>query len=257
MKRPSAKQRSLLHKLIRPAQRKKTRLFIAEGRRAAEQILQARTVKCEFLLVPEDEFELWASGVNKTEVLIGEPELLQKLSDTSHSQQIFAICHEPEPVSESDLADQKGLIVATDALQDPGNVGTIYRTAAWFGASGWIHGKGTVDLFQPKVVRSTAGGTGAVRFCSGALASLLNRFQDNGWQVDVLDSTENARTLKEWEPSSKQIIVVCNEGHGPSAGIKGEFNNVKIPGEANSSVESLNASVAAGIVMHNWFSRVG
>ncbi len=254
MRRLTGKQRTLLEKLSRPTQRRKSGYFFAEGRRAVEQILQNDHIHCEFILLPEKEAESLKPDFG-TDIRIGEPELLKKLSDTQSSQQIFAVCREPDPVTSDEMVHQQGLIVALDAVQDPGNVGTIYRTAAWFGAAGWIHGKGTVDLYQPKVVRSTAGATGSIPVCSGDLSTILIQLREEGWQVNLLDSGSDTSDLPDWKPSSKQIVVICNEGHGPSENISDQFRKVRIPGADNHHVESLNASVSAGIVMNKWFEQ--
>lgn len=256
MNYPSNRERSLLQKLIRPSQRKKAGLFIAEGRRVVEQIIQSAFLTCEYILVPEAEYEAWNNKVTHCRVLAGESALLDQISATSHSQQIFAICREPDPATPEDFFDVNGLLVTGDALQDPGNAGTIYRSAVWFGASGWIQGKGTVDLFQSKVVRSTAGATGALPHLYGELSNILPQLNNLGWDVSILDLKPDSVSLHEWQPSAKQIIVVCNEGSGPSPEIADQYPSLKIPGASNRAVESLNASISAGIAIHSWFEKM-
>lgn len=256
MQYPANRQRTLLQKLIRPSQRKKSGYFIAEGRRVVEQILQNRRVGCEFVLVPEGEFSEWnRSFSDVVTIMAGEQDLLQQISSTVSSQQIYAVCREPEQDRIDELAAGTGLIIVSDALQDPGNAGTIYRTASWFGISGWIHGKGSVDLFQPKVVRSTAGATGALPFCTGDIYELLPRFENQGWQIHLLHLDESAQPVSKWNPAEKQLLIVSNEAGGPSKELSDRYPSIVIPSGNQQGVESLNASVSAGIAMYKWSEK--
>ena len=252
MKTPVNRQVKLLQKLIRPSQRKKSGMFIAEGQRVVEQILISKKLHCEFVLVSEKLWDEWNHKIADVEVLAGEPELLEQISSTVQSQHIFAICHEPDQYDFQEIMQQTGLIVASDALQDPGNIGTIYRSAVWFGATGWLHGKGSVDLFQPKVVRSTAGATGLLPFVSGPLPAQLETLAEKGWNINILHLSDDAISLPEWRPSEREIIVIANEGSGPDETLVRNYPSLMIPSYSSKQVESLNASVSAGIVMHAW-----
>lgn len=135
----------------------------------------------------------------------------------------------------------------TDAIQDPGNLGTIIRTAAWFGVSGIVFGEGCVDPFHPKVVRSTAGATGTVSFLKGNLEPLFRDLESSGWHVYLLDGSARAREIRTVRPGKKSILIAGNEANG----IRPELfcsnrSPVRIGGDS-ATVESLNAAVALGI----------
>lgn len=220
-----------------------------------EQILKNRRVGCEFVLVPEGEFSEWTRSFSDVTILAGEQELLDQISSTVNSQQIYAVCREPEQTRIDDLAAGSGLVLVSDALQDPGNAGTIYRTASWFGISGWIHGKGSVDLFQPKVVRSTAGATGTLPYCTGDVNELLPQFEKQGWRIHLLHLDENAQPLSKWRPAEKQLLIVSNEARGPSNELSERYPSIVIPSGIQHGVESLNASVSAGIAIYKWSEK--
>ena len=143
-------------------------------------------------------------------------------------------------------------MVAFDAVQDPGNVGTIIRTAAWFGAAGLLLGHGTADPYHPKVVRSTAGATGALDYVKGDLAELLAKFENEDWQVYLMDGGSDSIELQSIKPGKKSVLVVGNEGNGISEEqFRTGRTSVRIPGD-DAVVESLNAAIAMGIGMYGF-----
>ena len=147
------------------------------------------------------------------------------------------------------------MILAIDGLQDPGNLGTLVRTAAWFNAAGLFLGLGTTELYQPKVVRSTAGATGMLAAAEGELAVMLDEAASAGRPIIILDGGENAVPLESTRFPTNSVIVVGNEGRGVSPSILNlSYPKVRISGNA-SNVESLNAAVAASIAMHDVFTQ--
>jgi len=257
----SNRESTLLRKLGQSKYRKKEHRFLAEGEHVISQIIENGHLKIETLFF-DDSADLWNTTYlsEKAETYpvkqIPHNEFIN-FADTQNPQGILALCHIPEEVKPGELASKTGVIVACDAIQDPGNLGTIYRTAAWFGASGILLGKGTVDLFNPKVVRSTAGSTGTLPRISGSLKALLETLEENGWNSYLLESSNSAQTLSEINPHNRSIIVVGNEANGISDEvIKEDRQRIEIAGIENiDNVESLNAAVAFGIGMHHFYSR--
>jgi TrmH family RNA methyltransferase len=158
----------------------------------------------------------------------------------------------PEEIEQEQLAARKGLIIATDAIQDPGNLGTIIRTASWFGVQGLLLGKGTVDHFHPKVVRSTAGATGSIPFIDRDLKELLPLFEGRGWRVVLLDTGAGSSPLRELKTRGKTIIVVGNEANGidPLLYVNGRKRTRISSPRKTESVESLNAAIATSIALY-------
>ncbi|WP_340105366.1 TrmH family RNA methyltransferase [Rhodohalobacter sp. 8-1] len=249
----SNNQLKLWRKLQQTKYRKKEGLFLAEGERCVEQIVENGFLKVESIILEKGyragfDFEAAAYEVERTE--------FESLSDTDTPQGILAICKVPE---EARGLHQKesGLMVAFDAVQDPGNVGTIIRTAAWFGAAGLLIGNGTADPFHPKVVRSTAGATGALDYAKGDLAELLGEFENVDWQVYLMDGGDDSINLQSIKPEKKSILVIGNEGNGISDHLfLSQRTKVGIPGHS-SAVESLNAAIATGIGLYHMTGGAG
>ncbi len=230
--------------------RRKEGLFLAEGERCVEQILQVNVIDVVAIIIDEG-FERDSEILNYRELLVSvSREDFLSISDTETPQGVIAVCKIPDEANLESFKSKKGVIVAMDAVQDPGNVGTIIRTASWFGAAGIIFGKGTADPFHPKVVRSTAGSTGALPYIKGSLIELLPVFENNGWKIYLMEGSENAEDLNSVSAAEKSIMVIGNEGRGISDALyAGDRTTVRIPGN-HQTVESLNAAIALGIGLY-------
>ncbi|MEL7835228.1 RNA methyltransferase [Fodinibius sp. Rm-B-1B1-1] len=262
---PSAsnRQQTLLRKLNRKKYRYKERLFLIEGARAVQQVVANNSVRIKVLFFDESkrywEQEDWREVISEFDTAMVSQELFREVSDTDTPQGVLALCHMPEEATVDHLASKSGLIVALDGLQDPGNLGTIIRTAGWFNISGIISGKGTVDMFHPKVVRGTAGATGTIPFMNGELPEVFDTMEHKNWQIFLLDAGAGAKALNEVTSIEKGVIVVGNEGHGIDDGLMtGERNRVKIPSPVGvDNVESLNAAIATSIALYDLSAKVG
>jgi len=177
---------------------------------------------------------------------------MDEISDTENSQGVLGVCEIPKEASLEKLSAKEGLIIATDRIQDPGNLGTIVRTAVWFGASAILVGKGSVDLFHPKVVRSTAGATGSLSYLNSSLNEDLEKFEKAGWNILLLDGNIGATPIDQIKLSKKTILVVGNEANGIDQKLTiPNRKRVLIPAtEKNRSVESLNAAIAMSIALY-------
>lgn len=150
------------------------------------------------------------------------------------------------------------MVLALDGVQDPGNVGTIIRTAAWFGIDGVIAGSGTADFFNPKVVRATMGGLWDVALTSAAdLPAVIAGLKSHGAQAVAADLDGTA--LANWEPADQTVLVIGGEARGVSKEVREVIDeSVTIPGgNGQLGVESLNAAMAAGILMHQLAAKGG
>lgn len=250
MRKASNNEIKLLRKLARKKYREKEQRFIVEGVRAVEQVVENGLIEMETVFMGESfkDQEVTFKGL---EVCILEDEVFAEVADTDNPQGILAVCKIPEEIRPQKLAEETGIIVATDAIQDPGNMGTIFRTAAWFGAKALIAGKGSVDVYHPKVVRSTAGATGSIPVLTGDLEGTFEEMENSGWKVLLLDGGEEAEALGSVQLAEKMILVVGNEGNGINENLLNSGRKkVKIesaPGQEK--VESLNAAVAVSIAL--------
>ena len=139
------------------------------------------------------------------------------------------------------------MAVVLDGLQDPGNAGSIVRAAEAFGATGVLFTKGTVSPFNPKTLRASAGSLFRVPFVHGLDVTLARAaFQQR--QVDVYAAMPHgARPLPQADLRRKCALVIGSEAHGVSEALRCGAVGISIP---TMGVESLNAAVAAGILLY-------
>jgi TrmH family RNA methyltransferase len=257
----SNRQKRLLRKLNRKKYRYKERLFLLEGERAIEQVVENGNISVKALFFDISQ-ELWVRDdwqelTKRVESSSLETDLFREVTDTMNPQGVLALCRMPQEQELDMMAAGDGLIIALDALQDPGNLGTIVRTAAWFDCRGIISGKGTVGLFHPKVVRSTAGATGSVPYLTGDLEDVLPRFENAGWEVLLLDAGVHSLSLSKKKINPKTILVTGNEARGIRPALADENRTkVRIPApKKQPDVESLNAAIATSIALYDLSGR--
>jgi RNA methyltransferase, TrmH family len=239
-------------KLSMTKHRKKSGLFMAEGIRCVEQILENELLDV-VEIVTDDSINLSQfkriSDIDTYKVSISE---MASIADTETPQGVIAICRIPAEPDFEELIQSGSLIVALDALQDPGNMGTVIRTAAWFGAGAIIIGEGSVDPYHPKVVRSTAGATAVVPIVRADLETALNKLEEHQWITYLLDASNGSESISETDYVPKTVLVLGNEANGISPSLVNPHRKkIKIEGNAD-KVESLNASIAIGIVMYEF-----
>jgi len=247
---------TLLRKLHQKKYRQQEQLFLVEGGRAVEQIIKNDQLSIQELFFDAAQ-NYWKQAQWKTAAVTVdfssvEPSNFAEISDTDNPQGVIALCEMPAELPPEQMADQTGLVLATDAIQDPGNLGTIIRTASWFGVKGLLSGKGTVDLFHPKVVRSTAGATGTVPHANVELKEALSIFEKKGWQIVLLDSSSESIPLKEVKRQEKTLIIVGNEANGIDQSLVGSDRlkaRIASPRKGG-NVESLNAAIATSIALY-------
>ncbi len=231
-------------------------LFLAEGLRTVRELCLnlPREEMLVALLVREGESVSFAE-IHKGKLFsISEKECSQ-LTETSTPQGIFGVFRHSTPVAADCKAEYstsgRSFVVALDDVQDPGNVGTILRTAVWFGADAMVCGSGTADRYNAKAVRSCAGSIYALRhYGVERLQVELLRLQEQGYCI-ACSSLEGKdfREFSSWP--EKLVLVIGNEANGISEAVKAMADRlVRIPhGGGSARVESLNASVSAAILM--------
>ncbi len=224
-------------------------LFVAEGPNLVEEALEANMADTVFL---REGYSGWLPREEvSTRVLTLAPGLFDKLSDTENSRGILATVVKPEYSKEHVLGKDKRVIVL-DRLQDPGNIGTVIRTAEAAGLDGVAWVKGTGDPFSPKAVRAAAGSVLRIPMvCTGDPEETLDLLKDAGKTI-ILSHVKGEET--DSLPKDDTAIIIGNEGNGPDdCFIQGAHMTVKIP--MSGKVESLNAAVAAAILMYKQDER--
>lgn len=188
------------------------------------------------------------AGLKNTRTVVVADNLFQTLASTETSQGVIALVQPPEWTIPQ-LFRGQSLVVVLDALQDPGNAGAIVRAAEAFGATGVIFLKGTVNPWNPKTLRGSAGSLFRVPLAISleiplALAALRQNKVD---LYSAMPYTGSARLASEVDFSRRCAIVIGSEGRGVSRELHAVSTDVAIPTVA---VESLNAAAAASILLY-------
>lgn len=229
------------------ATRKKNQLFIVEGIRAVQEI--PSQIKVEYLIVSDKLNEEVYSMLLAREVLVLPEELFCEISDTQTPQGMMAIVKMPD-VSLEAIGISDGPYLILENLQDPGNLGTIIRTAHAFNFKGIFITKGSVDLYSPKVVRSTMSSLFYMPIITdGTIETYITYLKAKGVTLYTTALTEHAKPIQETLFEKRMALIIGNEGNGVSSYCLEETDHtviIPMPGDA----ESLNASIAAAVCMY-------
>ena len=191
----------------------------------------------------------------KTKIYTLADELFRKISQTENGRNIFGVFEKrncDEKTFEKKIGDSNILIL--EGLQDPGNIGTIIRTAEAAGFGGILATKGTADIYSPKIVRSAAGGI--LRVPIMYMPSVEETIGYAGRLKKKLCVTAVGGRHSFWEAdlSGNIALVIGNEGNGVSEEmLKAADEVLTIPMEGK--IESLNAGISAGIIMYEAFRQ--
>jgi TrmH family RNA methyltransferase len=242
--------------LARDLRRRKAReregVFVVEGIRAVEELLRSSLSITGLLVAPKlidsprGVALIEAARSRGLEVAEVDEKEFRSAAETESPQGIVAIARTPVHSLEALATTSPMRILLLDAVQDPGNVGTIIRTAAALGASATIALPGTVDVWNAKVVRSAMGAHfhhPAFHASWEDVESFLRRTSIPLWAADA-----GGEPLPDHAPA-RLALAVGNEGGGLSAPVRAAAERVvSLPIAGN--VESLNVAVATGILLH-------
>lgn len=240
-----------IHKLKQKKYRYRSNSFLIEGIKLVKHAaLQGEEIQyllvCKSLIADEVVEEITAQMPEHINLLYLSKDIFEHLSDTVNSQGIIAVVKIPKGL---ECLKEKGLYIALDRIQDPGNLGTIIRTADAAGFDGLIYNKGTVDPYGEKVLRSTMGSIFSLPLLAVEdLAKTLCESKEKGHLV-FCTSLKDSRDYSEVSYKDGAIIVIGNESQGVSEEVFEQASHkIKIPiyGQA----ESLNAAIAAAIIMY-------
>lgn len=174
-------------------------------------------------------------------------EIAKKLSDTVTPQGIFAVL-DILATEQVDPETATGAWLLLDRIQDPGNIGTMVRTADAAGFRGVVFGSGTSSRFTPKVVRAMQGSQFHIQLVEANLEDWVKALKDRNIPVYGSALDENAEDYNTVTPQSEFGLILGNEGQGMSEKLMGQTTtNLYIP--IKGQAESLNVAVAAGILM--------
>lgn len=241
--------------------RRKDACFVAEG---VKMFLEAPDDRIKEVYVMEsfmetsgkcsgsfgDRYEEVEQKLDKTNYEIVADSVFKKISDTVTPQGIITVVN----TANSDINDvvkgDKPLIMVLENIQDPGNMGTIIRTAEGAGVSGILLTRDCVDIYNPKVIRSTMGSIYRSVFSYvDSTADVLSVLASKNIKTYAAALNSEAKCYYEYEYTNGSAFIIGNEGNGLKEETVNMSDNVcYIP--MSGQVESLNASVAASILMY-------
>ncbi len=239
-----------IHKLLGDAKaRRKSGRFVIEGARLCEDAARSG-IRVIAALVTASAKERYAAQWQAVEAVSEAcydiaPTVSAHLSETKSPQGLFCLCDMRADMTVCVKAD--GVYLALEDVQDPGNLGTMLRTAEAFGVDGVLLSKGCCDLYNPKVLRASMGGVFRLPLC--VCDDFVQMLADCAQTLPVLASVvdRDAASVTTM-PKNGAVAVIGNEGNGMSAAaIAACTQRVTIPMAGRA--ESLNASMAAGIVL--------
>lgn len=254
MNAATKRQLSLLKSLRAAKGRRDAGLFLVEGVRLCEE-LAASSLRPDLVLVtsaaaanPSVRHLVRKFAQQNVDVLTARDDHVQSVSDTVHSQGIVAAAQWQDVAVDDLQITRDTTVLALDGVSDPGNVGTVIRTAAWCGADAVLLGCGCADLLNPKTVRSTMGALFSLPVCRQvALPAALCALKPKGFSVTVTATTGDP-SWRDWRAGGRSVLVLGSEARGISEDVRDLADRtVCIPGKGKG--ESLNVAVAAGMFL--------
>lgn len=238
--------------------RKIHQAFLAEGEKLVGDFL-TNGLQAQLICACPEWIQKHALRVQNTQLVSITPAELRKISALSHPNQVLAVFKIPKhEFQAAQIFDQLSLVL--DDIRDPGNLGTIIRTADWFGIRHLVCSNTSVDAFNPKVVQATMGSIARVQVAYTALPEFLSQAPAG---TPIYGTFMEGENIHHAELSEKGVIIIGNEGQGISSALHPFINHkLNIPafnaGDNSQlgSAESLNASIANAIVCYEFRKKL-
>lgn len=235
---------TLLLKKYRDRERK----FIVEGKRLVEEALNS-SFECEVVVVTENfvssNHDL-VSEIQKAHTLEIVKEVdFNRMTDTQNPQGILAVLKKTN--LKFIFEPNSNFILALENISDPGNLGTIFRNADWFGIGQIILSNDSAEVYNPKVLRASMGSVFHVEFSDGLdLYHELNHLKENGYQI--VTAGMKGENVYSFNKPEKFVLVLCNEAHGASEKLL-EITDSQITIPRKGKAESLNVASASAVLL--------
>ncbi len=242
----SKSQIKLITSLAKKKYRKQHQLFVVEGIKSIHEFLKSEFILEQLFSVEEGVFNVDHSkyySIDETD--------LKKISSLSNPNKTLAVFKIPKP----EVIDTKGLIVALDNVNDPGNLGTIIRLCDWFGVTDLVCNLETVDCYNPKVVQASMGSLTRVNVTYLGLEEFLK--EQNSVSVPVYGTFMEGENIYVSKVEENGILILGNEANGISENIESLVTKkISIPQFGNiQETESLNVATAASILLSEFKRR--
>lgn len=223
-------------------------LFVAEGEKMLEEAVSSAAQIEEIFIAEETTGSSYVESARSRGAvvhIIGSA-VMKSISDVETPQGLVFTCR---AMARQQTLDGACKILILDALQDPGNLGTILRTADAFALDAVVLCEGCVDVYSPKVVRATMGAIFRLRTVQMPLADCVCFCDKQGIMLCATVLSDKSVPIRQVDLTDSCAVIIGNEGNGVSAyGMQHATRHVKIP--MAGSAESLNAAVAASIVIY-------
>ena len=222
-------------------------LFLLEGDKCIEEALTFG-IEIEKLFILEGYKKFL--DVKNTELIETTEAVLSKISSTAAAPKTVGIAKQPKQLWKNDFKN----ILLLEGIKDAGNLGTIVRTSAAFGIDAIILYGDTVDLYNPKCVRSSVGNLWKVPVFEIKDFDVLKNRCNEYTPVGTLPKAENTVWLNDFIPSEKNLIMFGTESKKKKKKLK-NYAQTNITIEMSKNVESLNLSMSVGIILYNFFIK--
>lgn len=240
-------------KLVKSLQIKKyrdlNRKFVVEGIKLVTELFLQTHFKVDAVFKTPDCELVVPSHIHAFTVTAAE---LERISGLKTPNKVLAVVKYP-----LDLPidfEKTNTVLVLDTINDPGNLGTIIRTADWFGVDAVFASETTVDLFNPKVIQASMGAVYRVRFYRTDLVETLQKL--NAHNYHILGAALGGADLYQTNFSKKTAIVMGSESHGIAAKLD-DLIALKVEIPRFGETESLNVAMATGILLSHYRMHVG
>ena len=232
--------------------RKQFRQYIVEGEHLVAEAIKSGQIIVE-IIVSESYDGTVTDEMRAYDIVMISDSLVTYIAQTQTSQGIFALIQMPnEQMTRLSTEGHRYLLI--DAVQDPGNLGTMIRTAAAANYDAIINGEGSVDIYNDKVIRATQGALWYIPIITMNLLEAMDILSQKSIKVYATSLHTTAIPYDRLDASQSMAFIVGNEGAGVSQSIQRASNQViyiPMPGQ----VESLNVAVATGIILFHYVNN--
>ena len=209
--------------------------FIVEGEHLVEESYKNKVLK-KIILLENTDIDI------DVEKIYVNHDIMKKISNLDSPPKVIGIC---KLLKEKEIGDR---VLILDGIQDPGNLGTIIRSAVAFNIDTIILSNDTVDMYNSKVIRSTQGMLFYINIIRTDLMEVLPELKKNNYTLYTTNVT-NGTEIKHCEKHNKFALIVGNEGNGVSKKVS-DYADYTIYIKTNNNVESLNVAVATSILLY-------
>lgn len=246
----SKQQISYLRSLHQKKFRQMYGKFLVEGDKLVQELLESNFKVDAIYKVQSSKYKVQSENTEITDVTEAE---LQKISTHENPNQVVAVAEIPKQSADNgQQTTDKDIVVLCDNISDPGNAGTIIRTAEWFGAKSVVFSENSVDIYNPKVVSAAKGSLFRMPCFYADLRYLLSASKDK----KVYGTFMRGENIYKVDLAPNAFVIIGNEANGISEELESLIDTkVSIP--SFGKAESLNAGVATAVVLSEFARRKG